>query len=147
MRSASFPTAQGDWFSAEALLRTQFAFDDSQYFSLSEVIPGERDRVARIVPIRITSTPNKRHLYTIAVGYGTDTGARATLGWEDRRLNDSGHRLRGQVRTSSVEDSVSLTYVIPWTDPALEKLSFELRGFNEQRAARGSRRPAHGRAA
>ena len=125
---------EGDWYSAEALLRTQFALDDSQYFSLSEVLPGERDRVARVVPMRITSEPNRRHVYTIAVGYGTDTGARGTLGWEDRRLNDRGHRLRAQVRGSDIEDSVSLTYVVPWKDPALEKLSFELRGFDEQRA-------------
>jgi translocation and assembly module TamA len=124
---------EGDWYSAEALLRTQFAFDDSQYFSLSEVLPGERDRVARTVAVRITSEPNKRNVYTIAAGYGTDTGARGTLGWEDRRRNEAGHRLRAQVRASGVEDSVSLTYVIPWTDPALEKLAFELRGFDEQR--------------
>lgn len=125
---------EGDWYSAEALLRTQFALDDSQYFSLTEVQPGERDRVARTVPVRITSELNKRHVYTIAAGYGTDTGARGTLGWENRRLNDRGHRLRAQVRASGIEDSVSLTYVIPWKDPALEKLSFELKGLNEQRA-------------
>jgi translocation and assembly module TamA len=125
---------EGDWYSAEALLRTQFAFDDSQYFSLSEVLPGERDRVARIVPVRITSGRNERHVWTIAAGYGTDTGARGTLGWEDRRRNDLGHRLRAQLRASDVENSVSLTYVLPWSDPALEKLSFELRGFDEQRA-------------
>jgi translocation and assembly module TamA len=125
---------EGDWYSAEALLRTQFALDDSQYFSLAEVLPAERDRRSRIVPIRITSEKNRRHVYTIAAGYGTDTGARAKLGWEDRRFNDRGHRLRAQVLTSGVEDSVSLTYAIPWEDPALEKLSFELRGFTEQNA-------------
>jgi translocation and assembly module TamA len=38
------------------------------------------------------------------------------------------------VRVSDIEDSVGLTYAIPWTDPALEKLSFELRGFTEQNA-------------
>lgn len=125
---------EGDWYSAEALLRTQFALDDSQYFSVAEVLPGERDRASRTVPVRITSEPNRRHVYTIGAGYGTDTGARGTLGWEDRRLNDLGHRLRAQVLASAVENSVGLTYVIPWTDPALEKVSFELRGFTEQSA-------------
>ncbi|HWN05689.1 MAG TPA: POTRA domain-containing protein, partial [Steroidobacteraceae bacterium] len=125
---------EGDWYSAEALLRTQFALDDSQYFSLAEVLPAERDRRSRVVPIRITSEKNRRHVYTISAGYGTDTGARAKLGWEDRRYNDRGHRLRAQVLTSSIEDSVGFTYAIPWEDPALEKLSFELRGFTEQNA-------------
>jgi translocation and assembly module TamA len=125
---------EGDWYEAEAILRTQFALDDSQYFSIVEVLPQERDRERLTVPIRITSEPNRRHVYTISAGYGTDTGARGTLGWEDRRLNRSGHRLRAQVRASDIESSVGVAYVIPWTDPALEKLSLELRGFTEQRA-------------
>lgn len=123
---------EGDWYDAEALLRTQFALDDSEYFALTEVLPGQRDRKGQTVPIRITTEPNRRHLYTIAAGYGSDTGARGTIGWEDRRFNDHGHRLRAQLRASRVEDSVGLTYAIPWTDPALEKLSFELKAFDKQ---------------
>ena len=88
----------------------------------------------RIAPIRITSGPNKRDRYTIAAGYATDTLARGTLGWENRRVNRSGHRLRAEIQGSSIEESAELTYAIPWTDPALEKLSFGLRGFREQRA-------------
>lgn len=125
---------EGDWYSAEALLRTQFALDDSQYFSLVEVLPEERDRKNKIAPVRITSESNRRHLYTIAAGYGTDTGIRGTLGWDDRRFNRAGHRVRAQVRASDIESSVGVAYIIPWTDPALEKLSFELRGFTEQHA-------------
>jgi translocation and assembly module TamA len=126
--------AEGDWYNAEAILRTQFALDDSQYFSLAEVLPGERDREQRTVPIRITSEPNRRHVYTISAGYGSDTGPRGTLGWEDRRLNRSGHRVRAQIRASEIETSAGVAYIIPWTDPALEKLSLELRGFTEQHA-------------
>ena len=125
---------EGDWYDAGALLRTQFALDDSQYFAVVEVLPEERDRERRIAPILIRSEPNKRDRYTIAVGYATDTGTRGTLGWENRRVNRNGHRLRAEIRGSSVEDYVQLTYAIPWTDPALEKLSFELRGLREQRA-------------
>ena len=125
---------EGDWYDAGALLRTQFALDDSQYFAVVEVLPEERDRQRKIAPIRISSEPNKRNLYTIAVGYATDTRVRGTLGWENRRLNSRGHRLRAELRGSSIEESVRLTYAIPWTDPALEKLSFELRGLREQRA-------------
>jgi translocation and assembly module TamA len=125
---------EGDWYDAGALLRTQFALDDSQYFDVVELLPEERDRVSRIAPIRITSGPNERNRYTVAAGYATDTLARGTLGWENRRVNRSGHRLRAEIQGSSIEESAELTYVIPWTDPALEKLSFGLRGFREQRA-------------
>lgn len=124
---------EGDWYDAEALLRTQFALDDSQYFSLVEVRPGQRDRAARTVPVRITSEPNRRQIYTIAAGYGTDTGPRGTIGWEDRRFNEHGHRLRAQIRASEIDNSLGLNYIVPWTDPALEKLSYSLRLYEEQR--------------
>jgi translocation and assembly module TamA len=84
--------------------------------------------------MRITSEPNRRHVYTISAGYGSDTGPRGTIGWEDRRLNRSGHRVRAQIRASEIETSAGVAYIIPWTDPALEKLSLELRGFTEQHA-------------
>lgn len=125
---------EGGWYDATALLRTQFALDDSQYFAVVEVLPEERDRARKIAPIHIKSEPNRRNLYTIAAGYATDTGARGTLGWENRRVNRRGHRTRAELRASSIEESIGLAYVIPWTDPALEKLAFELRGFREQRA-------------
>lgn len=125
---------EGNWYDAGALLRTQFALDDSQYFAVVEVLPEERDRARKIAPVRVTATPSKRNLYTIAAGYATDTRVRGTLGWENRRMNPSGHRLRAEIRGSSIEEVVRLTYAIPWTDPALEKLSFELRGLREQRA-------------
>ncbi|MBM5812087.1 MAG: hypothetical protein FJ191_09005 [Gammaproteobacteria bacterium] len=125
---------EGDWYDAAALLRTQFALDDSRYFAVVEVLPAERDAATRSVPIRIRATPNRRNRYTIAAGYASDTRARGTLGWDNGRLNRRGHRLRAELRGSSVEESARLTWVIPWSDPALEKLSLELRGLREERA-------------
>lgn len=125
---------EGDWYDAAALLHTQFALDDSQYFAVVEVLPEQRDRERKIAPIRISSEPNRRHVWTAAVGYATDTRARGTLGFEDRRMNSRGHRLRLELRGSSPEESVRVAWVMPWADPALEKLALELRGFREQRA-------------
>jgi translocation and assembly module TamA len=125
---------EGDWYDAAELLRTQFALDDSQYFAVVEVLPEQRDRERHIAPIRIAAEPARRNVYTIALGYATDTRTRATLRWEDRRVNPSGHRMLAEIRGSSPEESLKLAYVIPWTDPALEKLAFEARAFNEQRA-------------
>jgi translocation and assembly module TamA len=73
---------EGDWYSAEALLRTQFALDDSEYFSLSEVLPGERDRTNRVVPI--ASRPSRTAgTCTRSRSATAPTPARAgTVGWE-----------------------------------------------------------------
>ncbi len=117
---------QGDWYDATLLLRTQFALDDSDYFSVVEVLPQPRDRDALTIPIRITSEKNKRHRYRIGAGYATDTEWRVLLGWTNRQLNRRGHRLSALARLSAPERSIELDYVLPWQDPALEKFSTKL---------------------
>ena len=121
---------EGDWFDSVALLRTQFALDDSEYFGLVEVLPGDRDREARTVPVQIKADAGDRYRWTIGAGYATDTRFRGTLGFRNRRVNDSGHRLDARVQYSEVEQTATLTYTIPWDDPALEKLSFRLEAEN-----------------
>jgi translocation and assembly module TamA len=122
---------QGDPFDMTLLLRTQFALDDSQYFATLEVLPGEPDRVHRTVPIKITAKPNKRNRYSIGPGYGTDTGPRATVTWEDRRVNAEGHRLTTYVQEASRQTELKSDYIIPIGDPALEKLTFEFKIDNQ----------------
>ncbi len=117
---------EGDWYDATRLLRTQFALDDSGYFAVVEVLPEARDRTTRTAAVRITSERGKRDRYRIGAGYATDTEWRLLLGWENRRLNQRGHRLSAETRLSSLEKRIELGYVIPWQDPALEKLSLRL---------------------
>jgi translocation and assembly module TamA len=116
----------GDWYEATLLLRTQFALDDSDYFSVVEVLPEQRDRVARTIPVRISAEKNKRYRYKIGAGYATDTEWRLVFGWTNRQVNRSGHRLSAEATYSTPEKKVVLNYVIPWDDPALEKLAFSL---------------------
>ena len=77
----------GDYFDLNLLLRTQFALDDTQYFSGLEVTPQPPDRTARTVAVNIKAQPGRRHHYTLAGGYATDTGVRGTVGFDDRRIN------------------------------------------------------------
>jgi len=114
-------------YDARQLLRTQFALDDSQYFSTVEVLAGEPDRTARSIPISIRTEPNRRNRYSTGVGYATDSKMRGTLTWENRRLNDRGHRLRTEIKAAQLEQSVEARYIMPIGDPALERLGFEFR--------------------
>jgi translocation and assembly module TamA len=115
---------EGDTYSSTQLLRTQFALDDSLYFSSVEVSPGDPDPETLSVPVTITATKSKRS-FTIAAGYGTDTSVRGTLGWTDPRVNDRGHRLRVELKASAVTQKFDARYDIPIGDPALEKFSVE----------------------
>jgi translocation and assembly module TamA len=116
---------QDEPFDMTEILRTQFALDDSQYFSTVEVLPGDPDRDEHIVPVNIHADPNRRNRYSFGAGYGTDTSVRGTLQWEDRRINSSGHRFQVELKGSKPTKSLESHYIIPIGDPALEKLAFE----------------------
>jgi translocation and assembly module TamA len=122
---------EGEPYNALQLLRTQFALDDSLYYSTVEVQAGERDVEHHTVPINIRAT-NARMGYSFGIGYGTDTGARGTLGWSVPRVNSYGHRFRVQMELSQIEQLFDARYDIPFGDPALEKLSLDLLGQQAQ---------------
>ena len=115
---------EGEPYDAGKLLRTQFALDDSQFFSNVEVTQGERDSSTHTVPINISAT-TARNTYSIAAGYGTDTGVRGTLGWLNPRVNNRGHRLRLWWQASQRTDNVNARYDIPIGDPVLDKFSLQ----------------------
>ncbi len=123
---------EGELFDLTQVLRTQFALDDSQYFANLEVLPGEPDRVSHIVPVNIRADASRRHRYSLAAGYATDTGPRGTFGFEDRRINSLGHSFSVEVQAARVTRySLQSRYNVPIGDPAVEKLT--LGGTIEQR--------------
>jgi translocation and assembly module TamA len=124
----------GQDFDATQLLRTQFALDDSQYFATVEVLPEDRDREKHTVPVSIGAQPNRRHRYQFGVGYGTDTQVRGTVAWEDRRINQRGHRFRTEVKASALTQSIDGRYIVPIGDPATEKFTLALTGGHERLA-------------
>ncbi len=122
---------EGEYFDLTQVLRTQFALDDAQYFTNLEVLPGTPDKNTHLVSVDIHADPNRRNRYSLGAGYATDTGARATLGFEDHRLNDSGHSFSVEVQFAQITRyNVQTRYAIPVGDPALENLS--LNGSIEQ---------------
>ena len=115
---------EGEPYDAGKLLRTQFALDDSRYFSGVEVAVGERDPVHHLVPIRIAAK-RARNTYSFGAGYGTDTGARGTISWFNPLINDRGHRLRVQLQVSERSQDINARYDVPIGDPVLEKFSVQ----------------------
>jgi len=122
----------GQVFSNDRIRSTQFALEDSNFFSNVTIAPGQRDPETLTVPITIRGEPIKRDRYTVSLGYGTDTDVRGRFAWENRRVNTRGHRLRFEVTASSVLQEVITRYIIPVGDPALEKLEFSAGYINEE---------------
>jgi translocation and assembly module TamA len=115
---------QGDPYTLDSLLRTQYTLDDSQYFSTVNIETGTVDREALTVPVTISAQPNRRHRFAVSLGYGTDTEARGKFTWDNRRVNRNGHRFKVELLGSSVIKELTARYVIPVMDVALEKLEF-----------------------
>jgi len=122
---------KGDPFDLTQVLRTQFALDDSEYFSNLEVLAGTPNPVDHTVPVSIRADPSRPNVYSIAGGYETDTGARGILSWEDRRVNSYGHKMSVDLEAAQVTKySLQSRYTIPIGDPAVENLT--LSGIVEQ---------------
>ncbi len=96
--------AEGQPYSPERIRSTQFALEDSNFFSTITVVPGDRDPETLTVPVTIRGEPIKRDRYSVSAGYGTDTGVRGKFTWENRRANRRGHRMQVELTASSVLD-------------------------------------------
>lgn len=122
----------GEVFSNDRIRSTQYALEDSYYFSNVTVTTGRRDRETLTVPVTIEAGRIKRDRYSVSVGYGTDTELRGKFAWDNRRINSRGHRSRVEFTGSAVLQEAIARYIIPVGDPALEKLEFTTGYINEQ---------------
>jgi len=122
----------GQPYSPALLNSTQYALEDSFYFSSVSVTPGERDPDKLTVPVRITAEPIKKHRYAVSTGYGTDTGIRGQFTWDNRLVNSRGHRMRTEITASELRSEAVTRYIIPVGDPSLEKLEFSAAFIDEE---------------
>ena len=113
----------GSPYQVGKLLDLQSALFDSDYFANVEIEPKQELAEDRRVPIDVNLTPRPQHRYTVGAGYGTDTGARGRLGWENRRINDRGHRFRADYQLSEINESLSTRYTWPIRDPRTDEIA------------------------
>jgi translocation and assembly module TamA len=122
----------GQTYSQEGLRSTQYALEDSYYFSEVTVTPGDRDPTSLTVPVTISGERIRPNRYSVSAGYGTDTGFRGRFAWDNRLVNRRGHRWRLETTLSEIRQELVGRYVIPIGDPSLEKLEFSAGYINEE---------------
>jgi translocation and assembly module TamA len=132
---------EGEPFSMRKLLALQYGLNDSSYFRLVEIQP-QRDAIGadRRIPLLVRLTPRERTRWTFGVGYGTDTGPRGSVGWENRRVNRRGHRATAELSDSEIKTELRVAYIIPLARPATERLSFQGEAIEEEKGDALSRR-------
>ena len=116
---------EGSPFDPQKLLDLQFRLSDLGYFQAVEIDPrrDEADEERR-VPVYVRTTPRPRTRYDFGVGYGTDTGARVSVGTDWRRLNRLGHTINTDFRLSEIKNTLGAKYNIPLGARPGESLSF-----------------------
>lgn len=115
------PFQQGQPYSTDQLINFQNALSNSNYFQQIS-INGQTDKANNYqIPVTVNLIPKLANLYTLGVGYGTDTGPRATLGWDWRRASSTGNYLATQIYVSQVQNSLQAKYVIPGDNPLTDQ--------------------------
>lgn len=117
------PVQAGDALSPRSLTAMRQSFYDGNYFSEVDISYDLDTAEDGRVPVTVQTTPAPRNRYGIGLGYGTDTGARATLDYSNRYLNRHGHQLDTRLRPSERLSSFSGLYTIPVGDPSRDRLS------------------------
>ncbi|MDT8385053.1 MAG: autotransporter assembly complex family protein [Gammaproteobacteria bacterium] len=123
---------QGDPYSLDEMISLQHALNNSDYFQTIEVSPAKPQEDSTEIPINVMLTPRKPNRYSMGLGYGTDTGARAKFGWEKPRLNRRGHRLNTEVRISEIGYSLGAQYRVPILNPRTDQLVYSAGIVNEK---------------
>lgn len=122
----------GDPYDASQLLNLRRSLADSDYFMHADVIPMHDQASEGRIPVHISLSPRKRKLYTVGLGYSTDTGARGRLGFEERRANQYGHRYGATLRVSEIQSSVTARYQVPLTRPVTDTLTYSILWLDEE---------------
>jgi translocation and assembly module TamA len=122
----------GEAFSYSRLLDLQQLLTGSGYFQSVDVVP-EIDKVKnQRVPTQVNLTMQKRKSYNFGVGYGTNTGVRLTLGFQDKWVNKWGHKFNANFRISPIDTNLIAQYVIPGKSPAHEQYAVTAAMYMQQ---------------
>lgn len=114
----------GQPWDSEQLLASQQALLGSGYFSTARLERGETEETIGQVPATLHLTERPQRAWMAGIGVSTDTGPRLRLGYENRYLNQHGHRWRADSHISALNRAISSSYEIPFRDPVQDRLMF-----------------------
>ncbi|WP_293387423.1 autotransporter assembly complex family protein [Nevskia sp.] len=122
----------GENYDPAKVLSTQFAFSDLDYFQTVDIegLKDKADEDGRI-PMVINTTERAPRSYRYGLGYGTDSGPRASVGADFRRLNSLGHKLRTDLRVSPRISTAVAEYRVPFGHLPSDSVSFTTQALTQ----------------
>jgi len=124
------PWKEGEAYRVSRLLELQRILSESRFFAQMEVAPTP-NRETHTVDVLVNLSTRKQTGYSFGLGYGTDTGARASAEVDRRFLNPRGDSFRGKVSVSERDVLANFELRRPWIKPlgGTERL-FGIEGFD-----------------
>jgi len=130
---------KGAEYQLRKLVSLQHTLSDSNYFQSVEITPGQPQFTTQQIPVNLTLTPRNKSIYSIGLGYGTDTGARAKLGYEKPLVNARGHQIKTEFDISEIGNTLSASYSVPVLDPRTDRLVYSVELTDEETDTNESR--------
>jgi translocation and assembly module TamA len=103
----------GDVFSYEKIARTQVNFIGADRFRSASVIPRKEEAQQNRVPTEIKLEPMPEQRVKFGIGFGTDTGVRGTVVYQDVNVAHTGHSWQSELKGSRPLQSLMTRYIIP----------------------------------
>jgi len=104
---------KGEPFSYLKLGQTQTSLYNSDRFREVSPQANKETAVEQEVPVGFTLDPRPDKRVKIGPGYGTDTGARLLLRYQDVNVLDTGHEFRSELNISEVLLGITGAYIVP----------------------------------
>lgn len=117
----------GEEFDSARLIDMDRQLSNTGYFTSVNVVPNRAQAKDGVVPVDVLLDPAPRHAWRAGAGYSTDTLWRLSLGYDNRYLNEQGHRLESELRLGPVESGIKVDYLVPGADPHTENYSIGAR--------------------
>ena len=120
------PFHTGEPYNLNQLMEFQSNLESADLFSKIRFDPitNFEDPNDNVVPVNVRLTNKPRNRYSGSVGYGTDTGPRASVGWLHRRTATPGHKVIALLSVSKILSTAKLNYIIPGKQAATDNYIF-----------------------
>ena len=125
---------QGEIFSYAKLGQTQLNFLNSDRFREAIVTPWKDQARNGEVPVSIQLVPSSRRRLRPGIGYGTDTGARFTLRYQDVNVLHRGHEFAADFNIAQRRQFLGGSYTIPSTTDLQSHTVLQI-GFLKEKTA------------
>jgi len=130
------PFSQGDLYNTSDFHKLQQQLQSTQYFSNVYVTHADKnqDEINKTftIPIDVSLTPAKSHLFDFGIGYATDTKFRLSASWRTPLLNKYGHFQETKIEYSTRNPIGNFIYSIPLGHPTEDLLQFKITVENDE---------------